>query len=520
VPIKDDVRSEASEIEAHAGERAQECRVAARHWRRLNVALGAPAAIIAGVTAGGFAVADHTTAAGSLAFVAAGLAALASFLRSGQLAEALARAFSSYSALRNDARLFREIESQSLADERLLAAIHALASRRNQIDATTPPTDRWLPQVRTVHVLGAVALLALGGGGGWLVAQIGGEGEENGEIEGAFLEVPRPSDETLPNEAELAVRFAPVLRLSTDERFFPLDRRLFVGRADLIRKSPKTKAEKLTDFPRTIEALPVETKCPTSEACRYFLHIPGTLIDVPRGKRSKAPAGFEAMQRGFFRDGDTSLVYWHVVRYENGEAAVQYWLFYVFNDFQNWHEGDWENITVRLDEEEEPTEVFYSAHEGGGTRAWDRAFRVGEHPIVYVARGSHANYFRLGKHRVTVHCGGKALKRGGCKVLVRTVRDRATGCGRLIQPTGMVPLTAVVKASCSKRKLKLQRPSLRYELEKLAGPRFVGFYGFGNFLFGGAKPAGEEGPREPTIRGEWENPLLEVVSGRTRIARA
>jgi hypothetical protein len=84
-----------------------------------------------------------------------------------------------------------------------------------------------------------------------------------------------------------------------------------------------------------------------------------------------------------------------------GELYLQYWQFYVFNDWYNRHEADWELVVVRLS----PTETgwrrvaaAYSAHYGGHWRQWrDVECRDGTHPVVYVARGSHAQYFESRK---------------------------------------------------------------------------------------------------------------------------
>ena len=43
-------------------------------------------------------------------------------------------------------------------------------------------------------------------------------------------------------------------------------------------------------------------------------------------------------------------MYAHVATNPNdpGKIALQYWLFYVFNDFNNPHEGDWEMIQINF----------------------------------------------------------------------------------------------------------------------------------------------------------------------------
>ncbi|MDY7040085.1 MAG: PrsW family intramembrane metalloprotease [Chloroflexota bacterium] len=87
--------------------------------------------------------------------------------------------------------------------------------------------------------------------------------------------------------------------------------------------------------------------------------------------------------------------YTHVTSDEaSGRTALQYWLFYYYNDSYNKHEGDWEMVTVVLDADQRPEFVTITAHHGGTRRLWENVHLVQEtHPAVYVARGSHANYF-------------------------------------------------------------------------------------------------------------------------------
>ena len=87
--------------------------------------------------------------------------------------------------------------------------------------------------------------------------------------------------------------------------------------------------------------------------------------------------------------------YAHVATDEvSGRIALQYWLFYYYNDSYNKHEGDWEMVTVVLAADQQPEFVTITAHHGGTRRLWENVHLVQEtHPAVYVARGSHANYF-------------------------------------------------------------------------------------------------------------------------------
>ncbi len=87
-----------------------------------------------------------------------------------------------------------------------------------------------------------------------------------------------------------------------------------------------------------------------------------------------------------------------------GELVVQYWFFYLYNDWNDRHEGDWEMIQVHFraaDPAEAlavgPYQVAFAQHEGAELSEWsDDVLQVvdGTRPVVYVAAGSHASYFR------------------------------------------------------------------------------------------------------------------------------
>ncbi|MEJ2757722.1 MAG: PrsW family intramembrane metalloprotease, partial [Anaerolineales bacterium] len=93
--------------------------------------------------------------------------------------------------------------------------------------------------------------------------------------------------------------------------------------------------------------------------------------------------------------GLPATVYAHIQHdQENQKTIVQYWLFYYYNDWFNKHEGDWEMVQIVLDHDLNPDWVIYSQHHGGTRRSWeDTHTEELTHPSVYVALGSHANYF-------------------------------------------------------------------------------------------------------------------------------
>ncbi len=87
------------------------------------------------------------------------------------------------------------------------------------------------------------------------------------------------------------------------------------------------------------------------------------------------------------------------------QVLVQYWYAYFYNDFWNAHEMDWEVIMIVFNGKDKP-EPIACAGSGHFQGEWIRRADVekvdsklkeskeGPHPIVYVANGSHASYFR------------------------------------------------------------------------------------------------------------------------------
>ncbi len=100
-------------------------------------------------------------------------------------------------------------------------------------------------------------------------------------------------------------------------------------------------------------------------------------------------------------------VYGHWATGTDGRVWLAYWFFYFYNDYNligplikaGLHEGDWEMIQLRLDANgQEPDLAVYAQHKHAEQRPWNQVERVGEQPVVYPARGSHACYFSSGVH--------------------------------------------------------------------------------------------------------------------------
>ena len=79
----------------------------------------------------------------------------------------------------------------------------------------------------------------------------------------------------------------------------------------------------------------------------------GPLRVPPRlpGQRARPRVRLPALGASGSFEGQTPTVYAHVATdpAHPGKLALQYWLFYVFNDWNNLHEGDWEMIQLVFD---------------------------------------------------------------------------------------------------------------------------------------------------------------------------
>ncbi len=176
-------------------------------------------------------------------------------------------------------------------------------------------------------------------------------------------------------ENQLMLMYAPYLHFAAGERFFPTNVSYHIENSVLYQKSDDT--DTLIDSSPTIARISLYI------AGDYFLkNTLGTSQEIAEDyEQRKASIGYTVYAR---------------VTSEAGHIVVQYWLFYAFNPGSlNQHQGDWEMIEIILDSTETPLYAVYSQHFTGERASWNDVEKVDEtHPRVYVALGSHANYFR------------------------------------------------------------------------------------------------------------------------------
>jgi len=209
----------------------------------------------------------------------------------------------------------------------------------------------------------------------------------------------QPLPETSPEYAEeLARRFCPIFYLKgegeTTENFEPEQIEIMVDEAVLRDIEDPAFSEKAT----------LDSLLRWSESI-YYLDLIGLGPD---------PHSFDEYKLTYnqLKDRYLPTVYARVKEGGDGSyTVVQYWIFYYFNDWRNFHEGDWELVQLNfrsgtakelLDTGAEPVFAAYSQHQAGQRMSWndmkEKALVAGTHPIVYVARGSHANYFAPGHY--------------------------------------------------------------------------------------------------------------------------
>jgi hypothetical protein len=193
----------------------------------------------------------------------------------------------------------------------------------------------------------------------------------------------------------LAERYSPVVKLQEDssncedgEQFQPTDVEAVLGDQQVALRGPWR---------------PPDLVKPQPEGRDLGLGFPGHFLDFPGDPLR--PGCDYAEWSARINAVHPATVYAHVATDPAfpGQLSLEYWFFYVFNDYNNTHEGDWESIRLVFKAATpaealttSPTAVGFSQHGGAERARWDDAkleIVDGTHPVVYPAAGSHANKF-------------------------------------------------------------------------------------------------------------------------------
>ena len=275
----------------------------------------------------------------------------------------------------------------------------------------------------------------------------------------------------LPDETALAEKYAPVVRLVEQaqecgygEPYEPIDVEWLFGEQTVALRGPWNPID-------LVKIAPVAKDL--SGLYEYHLDFPGSALDPG--------CDYEKWARRL-TEGKQPTAYAHVANDPNhpGQLALQYWLYYPFNDWNNTHEGDWEMIQLVFDTDDprealsrDPVAVGYSQHEGGERASWgDDKLEVvdGTHPVVYPGAGSHANYYEP-----ALHLGSSGAEGVGC--------DDTTGPSMEIRP-------AVKTIPSDPANAKAAFPWIAYEGR-----------------WGELQPAFFNGPTGPNLKTQWTEPI-------------
>ncbi len=175
-------------------------------------------------------------------------------------------------------------------------------------------------------------------------------------------------------ENELASKYLPTLVFAEGEQFFPTNVSYHIDNSVLKKKDNGN--DLLINSTPTIQSI-AQYKDET-----YYL--------------DNAIGGYEEIASDYNQKKESlGYVIYARVTQDQLNYVVQYWLFYAFNPGHvNQHEGDWEMVQIVLDSQENPLYAVYSQHFSGERASWGDVEKEDSHPRVYVALGSHANYFR------------------------------------------------------------------------------------------------------------------------------
>jgi len=204
-----------------------------------------------------------------------------------------------------------------------------------------------------------------------------------------------------PAEQELADKYAPVAMLKkqlkpcdpSGEQYLPIA-------VDVSLNDPEVKLRR--DAGKDDAGDPVIVTGPSAQDLvesdeRYYLDLPGNSLDPG--------CTYETWSRARIAElGLVPSTYARVVREEGrpGKLALQYFFYWVYNDFLDDHESDWEMVQLTFDADtpeealtQDPVMITFAQHERGENATWEeaRAEFDGTHIVTYPASGSHADYF-------------------------------------------------------------------------------------------------------------------------------
>lgn len=270
---------------------------------------------------------------------------------------------------------------------------------------------------------------------------------------------------------QLAEKYSPILvvrkhtqQCGDGEPYLPISVDAVLGRKDVVLRTPS--GTKAAPTARDLAAA----------GRNSYLDLPGDAL--------RPGCSYEKWYDQIKGDGQPSI--YARVATDSGHVVVQYWFYYVYNDWNDLHESDWEMIQVQFDVPTveqalaaQPALTAYAQHEGSEVARWDDTDKLlrsgGSHPVVYPGQGSHASYYTQ-----AVWLGRGAATGFGC--------DDTNPVGTLVRPAVIL--------------LPQQAP-------KDPGDRFAWLAFPGHW--GQQEPSFNNGPTGPATKTQWSTPVAWVA---------
>lgn len=143
--IKDKIINEAKRIEEDSLYSSKGHFYAGQCWTNTNLYLGGFTALLSAI-AGASALSQfdyHNVVAGSLSIIVAGLTAVMTFINPNKRATNHNKAGNKYNSLRNDTRIFHEIEIDNIDEKQAADDLKKLNDRRNKLNTESDQIPKW-----------------------------------------------------------------------------------------------------------------------------------------------------------------------------------------------------------------------------------------------------------------------------------------------------------------------------------------------------------------------------------------
>lgn len=204
--------------------------------------------------------------------------------------------------------------------------------------------------------------------------------------------------------AALMTMWAPLIHLDPLDEYLPCSVEWYLNRVGVATFQPGLGYVPRTQPPTTPDIIANYCNGTQTETDAFAL--------MPTDPDATYP-GMQVIQHADGPDEATAMVYCNIIPLSGTIYDLQYWLCYAYDRpprplaaFFGSHVGDWEHVTVRIDTSQTDQDamfmgVYGSAHNGEGKwnlnpLQWSEGNDQSWHPIVFSARGSHANYGDLG----------------------------------------------------------------------------------------------------------------------------